>query len=421
MKNEVVSSSLIDKPVLSFALSVVVAFAVGAFVWAFNPWFLEVTRPGNRTATALGMGLTVLVIIAVYHHFYRVTLRTLYRQQSEANNAWLADRIRQSQGLEHICRDLETVPRFVDILRGHLQDANASTETGAIDIMNALANVSAQSENLLVTLREQKSRADDIAKLHAARLSKNATILKGIADYRTQIADNGQRIQQVLDRVQGLTGLTQIIRVLSKQTNLLALNAAIEAARAGEAGRGFAVVADEVRKLSQQTEVATSQIDRAIAEVAQDVVENLAAIADQGRTDEDANHVKGIADALAAMNQAFDEVSGYLSLTSVDSNRAMGKVHEDIVAALGYMQFQDISRQQIEQVGSALDAMNEHFTTVAAIASGADPSQPWPPLTECIEALRQNYVMHSQHTTHRAAVGGQPTSGGNDRPAIELF
>lgn len=126
----------------------------------------------------------------------------------------------------------------------------------------------------------------------------------------TVLSDSSRMVNELVEKVKSIDTVIASINDISDQTNLLALNAAIEAARAGEHGRGFAVVADEVRSLSRRTQEFTSDIGATIGDLANVSEAALAAIEmGQTRSRETTDAVHQAGDAINAIRRAIGEVS----------------------------------------------------------------------------------------------------------------
>ncbi len=147
----------------------------------------------------------------------------------------------------------------------NLQLQNTEIEQAAVAVnqMSQAAIEVAGNASNTVTESEASTKA---AAQGQEKLS--ATILS-IKELTKNVLDSSHQAEGLAERTQSISSILDVIRAIANQTNLLALNAAIEAARAGEAGRGFAVVADEVRSLAQRTSASTAEIEGLISGVQQ--------------------------------------------------------------------------------------------------------------------------------------------------------
>jgi len=145
-------------------------------------------------------------------------------------------------------------------VRSGMQDQQHETDQAATAINEMNATVQQIAEHAAGT-RDQSQEADRLAGAGQQAVDR---VSHSIADLSQGVQQTAVMIQELAENSERITSVVNVIHGIAEQTNLLALNAAIEAARAGEAGRGFAVVADEVRNLAKRVQGSTDEITRMV-------------------------------------------------------------------------------------------------------------------------------------------------------------
>lgn len=153
----------------------------------------------------------------------------------------------------------------------HVSAATSDQQSEMQGVASAMNQMSATAHEVARLAAETAKEAED----SNANLQQVRDVLSHTVTEVKEVGEDMQKIQQSISDVaqssDNISGITQVIQGIAEQTNLLALNAAIEAARAGEQGRGFAVVADEVRTLAARTQSSTSEINALIETLQQQV------------------------------------------------------------------------------------------------------------------------------------------------------
>ncbi|MBI3345220.1 MAG: type IV pili methyl-accepting chemotaxis transducer N-terminal domain-containing protein [Gammaproteobacteria bacterium] len=219
---------------------------------------------------------------------------------------------------------LRTLVTNINEITVHVSSAAQETQATAIHLAQAsdhqaqqITDTSAAINEMAVSIEEVSANAAEsaaVAQNSVEIAGKGATAvqntIQGMDSIREQIQETSKRIKRLGESSQEIGDIVELINDIADQTNILALNAAIQAAMAGEAGRGFAVVADEVQRLAERSSNATKQIDALVKTIQTDT--NEAIISMEQSTSGVVNGAKLAQDAGAALKE-IESVSSKLA------------------------------------------------------------------------------------------------------------
>lgn len=353
------------------------------------------------------------VILAIGAMFYLYSNKPVSLREQQVSDYKIESRFRQSliQAGDNILVTLEEANKNMEMLSGIQSDAVRTLTSAFNQIKNLLEQQQVDIRSLLFTENPEGKKESFGGRMGEFAKNTSNTLDKFVDTTVTMSAasmDLVERVTFISEQMPQAMKALKDIDQIAAQTNLLALNAAIEAARAGEAGRGFAVVADEVRALSNRSAGFSNEIqaqlkgiERAIA----DLTEHVGQVASQDMTY-----------VLAAKREVEKAISEMLVKAENDENIALKmeeishKLVDNVHMAIRALQFEDMSLQNISYHINSIKMLDSLGQSLKFTPNSIDQ------LTKAIINASDDYHQKQKNKKSNPVSATSMTSGG-----VELF
>jgi len=286
--------------------------------------------------------------------------------QAAAGEATKKAELAKVEGMLDAAKQLESIVEIVTSASEELSAQIEQSSHGSEEQARRIGETATSMEEMNATVLEVAKNASNAAQAADQARSKaeqGATVVSKVIEEIKQVHGQSQEMETDMGslgkQAEGIGQILNVISDIADQTNLLALNAAIEAARAGEAGRGFAVVADEVRKLAEKTMTATKEVGEAIRGIQEGTKKNIGNVARVGKTIEEATGLAG------QSGDALRQIVGLVEATT-DQVRSIATASEEQSSASEEINrsIEDVNRVAME----TSEAMRQSASAVEELA-----------------------------------------------------
>ncbi len=346
----------------------------------------------RQVALSSIINLIILVLGIVWVIGYaKVLVKDLQAIQVSIDNADLNTQFNTTRE-DEMGQLQNSFDRFV----GSIRDTLIQVSETATSVASASAQISSSTEEMAAGSQEQTTQSEEIARAveqmakSIAVNSENAGEAAHTAEKAKGAAEHGGKV--VLDTVSGMRQIANVVREsagtiqnlgkssdqigeiigviehIADQTNLLALNAAIEAARAGEQGRGFAVVADEVRKLAEQTTKATKQIAGMVKQIQSDSHGAVSTMANATKQVDEgivlADHAGASLQEIVEISQKVTHMVSQIAVANEEQSSTSEQISKNMEAIASVTQQTASGTQQIARAAEDLNRLTETLQTL---------------------------------------------------------